>query len=392
MVPPNLHNKLIWQIDQLSQAQKADYHPHSNNMVRDLVHPALYAYVKGVSKVISMDEVPPCQPPDDFEDHLHSSDYYDSSDKDYWGRKYEDSAKYQWLPTYFDVAPDGSCHICDYVNNLVPRQDFTGLYTSLEELFSQALPLLESTYSYGRFISTNLLNDDALDPRNKTYNATEGPDQLYRNNIIPRWSLKGQRLQVITKIVDYELDAEQKYEGVWHVEGMSHEEIVATAIYILERDENIVGGNILFKRAIHASEAGYLRESSGQQRPSHVNNIIKDGTVPLGQVETLSKRLIAFPNSHIHKVTTLKNKGNDADAERAGKKRRGMKPKRRIVVFFLINPEKRIISTREVPPQQIEAGGSMTYEEACEHRLELMRERKYTKQDWNVREISLCEH
>ena len=69
-----------------------------------------------------------------------------------------------------------------------------------------------------------------------------------------------------------------------------------------------------------------------------------------------------------------------------------MKQKRRIIVFFLVNPEQRIISTREVPPQQIEAGGSMTYEQASEHRLELMKERKYTKQDWNVREINLCEH
>ena len=142
---------------------------------------------------------------------------------------------------------------------------------------------------------------------------------------------------------------------------------------LLERDENIVGGNILFKRAIHASEAGHLNNYTDQQRPSHIGYIIHDGTVPLGQVETLSKRLIAFPNSHIHKVTTLENKssfpeikegeeGNDTDTERATKKKRGMKPKRRIVVFFLINPEKRIISTREVPPQQVEAGGSMTYE------------------------------
>jgi hypothetical protein len=68
------------------------------------------------------------------------------------------------------------------------------------------------------------------------------------------------------------------------------------------------------------------------------------------------------------------------------------KQKRRIVVFFLVNPEKRIVSTREVKPQQQEAGGSMSREEACKHRIELMKERKYAKQDWNVREISLCEH
>jgi hypothetical protein len=66
--------------------------------------------------------------------------------------------------------------------------------------------------------------------------------------------------------------------------------------------------------------------------------------------------------------------------------------KRRIIVFFLVNPEKRITSTREIPPQQMEHGGGMTLEEARKHRMELMEERKYTKQDWNVREIQLCEH
>jgi len=47
---------------------------------------------------------------------------------------------------------------------------------------------------------------------------------------------------VITKIVDYELDPGQSYDGVWHVEGMSHEEIVATAIYFIHRVR--VCGNI----------------------------------------------------------------------------------------------------------------------------------------------------
>jgi|TARA_B110000208_G_scaffold58407_1_gene76418 hypothetical protein len=70
----------------------------------------------------------------------------------------------------------------------------------------------------------------------------------------------------------------------------------------------------------------------------------------------------------------------------------GLKAKRRVVVFFLVNPEKRIVSTHEVSPQQERAGGEMTFEKALQHRLELMEERKYTKQDWNVREIELCEH
>jgi len=56
------------------------------------------------------------------------------------------------------------------------------------------------------------------------------------------------------KNVDYELATSDTYEGVWHVEELSHEEIVATALYF-ERDEDIKGGIILFKRALQKDEA-----------------------------------------------------------------------------------------------------------------------------------------
>ena len=47
----------------------------------------------------------------------------------------------------------------------------------------------------------------------------------------------------------------ESYEGAWHVEGMSHEEIVATVDFILDRDEELVGGDIEFKRAFLEKEA-----------------------------------------------------------------------------------------------------------------------------------------
>ncbi len=52
-----------------------------------------------------------------------------------------------------------------------------------------------------------------------------------------------------------------------------------------------------------------IANETGQQRRMHVEKFLHEGTIPLGQVETLSKRMIAFPNSHIHTVTTLENKG-----------------------------------------------------------------------------------
>ena len=115
--------------------------------------------------------------------------------------------------------------------------------------------------------------------------------------------------------------------------------------------------------------------------------------LPLGQVSTPVNRLVVFPNSHVHKVTQLKNITEERkDFMGKTKKAKMKKSKRRIIVFFLINPEKRLISTREVAIQQDIYGGNITRDDALRHRLELMRERKFTKQDWNVREIELCEH
>eukprot|EP00980_Cylindrotheca_fusiformis_P013396 scaffold3411_cov82-Cylindrotheca_fusiformis.AAC.2 len=377
IVPIGLHHNLMSQIDTFMKNQEiADYHPHSKGIVRDIVHPAIYSYVKGVSPLLKSEEeirsLPSISGPP-IEQVGPSSQRLD-----YWGREYEASAKYQWLPTYFDIGEDGNCTICDYINNIVPRAMHEDLYLSLGQLFSQALPLIESVYSYCRVVKEHHLRSDEDE-----VDFDDSPvDEIEEVPV----SLRGKQVQVVTKIVDYELSPGQTYEGVWHVEGMSHEEIVATAIYFIDRDEEIEGGNILFKRAFHKREAEYIFSSVDQSRPDSLESIIDDGLHPLGQVETIPGRLLVFPNSHVHKVTKLENVLPAADGDGTTKK------KRRIIVFFLINPEQRIVSTREVPVQQEHAGGSMTWAEACEHRLELMKERKYTKQDWNVREIELCEH
>ena len=42
-------------------------------------------------------------------------------------------------------------------------------------------------------------------------------------------NFRGRDLQVIVKVADIELEPGASHEGVWHVEGMSHENIAATA-------------------------------------------------------------------------------------------------------------------------------------------------------------------
>ncbi len=113
---------------------------------------------------------------------------------------------------------------------------------------------------------------------------------------------------MITKIVDYELSPggatapAQEYEGVWHVEGMSHENIVATALYVLDRDPALVGAELLFKRALSRPEAMCIFSAVPQDRPHVAERIIADGLLPLGRVATPAGRLVCFPNSHVHRV------------------------------------------------------------------------------------------
>jgi hypothetical protein len=368
VIPTELQKRLMQQIDDFASDQPfIDYHPHSDNQVRNVVHPALYPYVKGVSPLsFPNDEIPPAA----YSQETNVPTLL-LQNSNYWGRRYEASSQYQWLPTYFDINQDGDCEIYDYINNLVPREKYEDLYTSLAQLFSHALPFLESVFAYCQVVKQHHLRN--IDT-NYTWNPIP-PGRIQER----RLSLRGQKLQIVTKIVDCELEPGETYEGVWHVEGMPHEEIVATAIYFIDRDDDIHGGNILFKRAFHRQEADCIFSTISQSCPREVETMIAEGLLPVGQIETNKGRLVVFPNSHVHKVTELKNLSRD------------IKQKRRIIVFFLINPGKRILSTREVPTQQEHVGGSMKKSSALVHRLKVMIERKYMKQDWNVRNIELCE-
>ena len=140
-------------------------------------------------------------------------------------------------------------------------------YASLEGLFSDALPSIESVYNYARQVKPNIRY-------NKFDNNYNWSREIPRIEEKGHCSLKGQRLQVITKIVDYELEPGQTYDGVWHVEGMLHEEIVATALYVLHRDEDIVGGDILFKRSFFNDEVDYIFTTIWQIRPYPLQDIV----------------------------------------------------------------------------------------------------------------------
>lgn len=79
---------------------------------------------------------------------------------------------------------------------------------------------------------------------------------------------------------------------------------MATAIYLIDRDEAIEGGDILFKRAFHKQEARFIFSSVDQTRPQELGDKIGEGLFGSGRV--VGWAIVGFPNSHVHKVTELK--------------------------------------------------------------------------------------
>jgi hypothetical protein len=349
LVPSALANRLVASFDAIIASGAATYHPRSNDVVLDLVHPSLFPFVEGTSDLVRR---PPARERPEF---------------DRWGRPWETS-RYRWLPSEVETDATGKARITSYVNNLQRRET----HAELEELLTLALPLFESVCGYAltrTFFTPGWESKDACEA-----DLPEPEAQVAPESASPPMSLRERRLQVVPKLVEYSLDDGEEYAGVWHVEGMSEERIVATAVYVLSRSETYEGGDIHFKRPYTPEEAGQLFWNVPQCRKRHTEEIVAEGLVPIGSLATPQGRLFVFPNCHVHKIAAMRGKGGPAT--------------RRVVVFFLVDPEARILSTADVPPQQ----GKMPIEEAKRIQLALMEERRLHKATMNVRAVELCEH
>lgn len=344
--PPSLWRHLNADIDDLCQREPADYHPGSGGVVRDIVHPSLYCYVSGVSvlKPWAHSNTTPAG----------SSDPNARPGRDFWGRPLE-SSRYQWLPAEVEVTSEGRVTFGSDINNL-SRARYPRVYDHLAALFTRALPLLEG-------VCSRLRNDFYT---GRWHDEPRGPIAM---------PLRNRRLQVVTKIVEYRVNAETQFDGTWHVEGMAHEHILATVLCIVKRDAHFLGAEIEFRRYLFQQEGDDLVTCTPQNAMRPTDTMGGGDVRPLGCMETPEERIMVFPNSHIHRIGLMRSaSGQDAV--------------RRIVVFWLVNPEQRILSTRDVAVQQ----GVMPHDQALDHRLQLMEERMRHKETYAQREVFLCEH
>jgi hypothetical protein len=374
---------------------KKDWHPGSNEMVLDLVHPSLYPVIYDISRALLFSTVP-----------LNDCSKYCGKGKTVdlaggntgkyeltlngWGNSVDLPAwgSYQWLPTDVKFHPDGTAYIDSYINNLHPI-NHAQLYPVLEHFVDCAVPLWNEALSWFHnririqiddssdedfFIPDGMKyegasdhssdsdfwwdNDDYRDWKEQTRvlkqrepKDFEPGNQYLKNHsagarpIDLREKFAESGLQVIFKLANIHLTPEKpEYQGgSWHVEGALNEHICATALYYYDQD-NITDSYLSFRQSIDAETMTMKPAQSEYTSLEMYYGVEQDGPAiqELGQVLTREGRMLAFPNVLQHCVHNFRLR----DETKPGH--------RKILAMFLVDPHIRILSTANVPPQQKE--------------------------------------
>nr|VWO98931.1 Kinesin motor protein [Ganoderma boninense] len=430
--------------------EKLDWHPGSNGQVLDLVHPSLYCYRIGqsLSRGLPVGSDTPLQ-------ILSPAEY--ASQYQFLSRRVMSmcSEQHQWLPTDFDVSPDGTVRPVSYIHNVHPIEQ-RALYATLCAVLARFVPLFEDVLTavlhdpdrkpivdvdpYKWYDRAEDLRppepdwDDDLesdsDPDSEPYAAkveeweqkTRWPEVPDPAPFVPpnlpaddKWvRLGGTRIQVVVKLANIVLTPEKpRYEGgTWHVEGMANERIVATGIYYYQ-SENVAESKLAFRQSLGGENRGvsWPYEQSDYRGYAVVFGVYQQLNQVLGDVPTSEGKCLAFPNIYQHCVQPF---------ELVDKTRPGV---RKILAFFLVDPTERVLGTGTVPPLQKEwyldevkqiprmqtlpqelwdyvmdmaLEGTMSREEAEEERKKLMEERGSSVETLNYelfqRDFNMCEH
>ncbi|KAK6084500.1 hypothetical protein SCUP234_03289 [Seiridium cupressi] len=396
LVSVDLHKSLCAAFETLKEEQSSvpDWHPNSDDLVQDLVHPSMYPLVYGRSGVLKDevvgvvdavkkwagkgDIIPKDNWPHDAQRNRHRYGVGASDvPPEYW------SDTYQWLPSNVAFQDDGSVRLTSYINNLHPEK-FPQVYRAIENLIETALPawdqcLVAADAGYGKSDGVgrvksrfpypdnpddeNLENwspSDAEEVVNIDVNWDEVESQYhydpeYDDETEKKWKLlrepvilepvfgdvkyitspskrlahkfRESGLQVIVKMASIELTPEKPEfpAGGWHVEGQMNEHICGTALYYLD-SENITPSNLSFRMQTSA----YMNEEIevGQDAYHWLEQVF--GT-ELGDYSRFRTSLSSFRLE---------------DATKPGH--------RRFIALWLVDPTQRVISTANVPPQQMD--------------------------------------
>ncbi|KAH8880219.1 hypothetical protein GQ53DRAFT_704441 [Thozetella sp. PMI_491] len=335
------------------------------------------------------------------------------------------SAKYQWLPANIVFQEDDSVRFSSYINNLHPRKyahvygvveklidvaipawdqilgdgvrrtprfsvpewaddrETEGLWPPRDpELLSKHL--LKPTKADIQDIAQDCQwSDEEDEDGNKIWDRT--PAQIARHTddveewrwerirdaILPdpdsdpevnyaysqsiRQLFKDSGLQVIVKMARIELTPEKPDfpAGGWHIEGMMNERICATALYYLD-SENVTPSFLSFRMKTDR-DPDDLQNAAGQNAFDWLGRVYgadfseSECLQYYGRVETCEGRLLAFPNVFQHQVSSFSLKDRTKPGHRC------------FIALWLVDPSQRIVSTANVPPQQLDWWAEATF-------------------------------
>ncbi|KAK2801192.1 hypothetical protein FQN51_005507 [Onygenales sp. PD_10] len=358
--------------ESMSSRRTKDFHPGSDEKVVDLVHPSMFPLVYGRSRVVSDETIwiddclskmgegqpipvpplPKLPPLSEIPSGMVQT--YTPSWR--WptrtiAKPY--SNKFQWLPC--DVSLASGVKITSYINNLHP-QKHRDIYDAVEDIIAAAIPLWSTTlarldnrykhaFNYWRISHSVPDTPFSRDPVLPEPGLFRPPTKHYTFDHSPlnMWS-DHENLQVIVKLANIELTPEKPtYNGgTWHVEGQMNEHICATALYYYS-NTNITPSTLSFRQGtfIDFPHLGPGHEHSWLQGVYGCSQYGPQ-VQPVGSVLCKEGRLLTFPNILQHKVEPFAL----ADRSKPGH--------RKILALFLVDPTVRVLSTANVPPQQVE--------------------------------------
>jgi len=152
IVPEDLHQALREGFRQLQvdQTSSPDWHPDSNDMVQDLVHPSMYPLVYGRTRVFQEE----CVGLEDAvkvwagkgtvipKEVVDTSGGTSDVSSTHW------SNTYQWLPVNVAFQDDGSVKSTSYINNIHPIKN-KDIYDTIERLIEKSLPMWDQCLALG---------------------------------------------------------------------------------------------------------------------------------------------------------------------------------------------------------------------------------------------------
>lgn len=273
------------------------------------------------------------------------------------------SRRFQYLP--FEVAfgdrGEGGARITSYINNVHPIKH-RAFYNTLESFIDKTIPIFNRTImalkapSYenvrlhvadlGREPMIKKDVDEFRPPEQRAISDFVDAQGRYRDWLFVDlkkefWNIG---LQFVLHIQEINLTPSRpSFKGEeWHVQGQRNERICATATYVYS-SKNTTPASLSFRRRVHVEEAslakGYIQEPPFA--PEIYGAESGDPVIQhMGDIELREGRVVTYPNIFQTRLLPFELK----DPSKPGHVK--------LLTIHLIDPNRRMMSTAMVPPQQ----------------------------------------